>query len=151
MLSPDSVAYPIEGTRDRGGYPGDACQQMHTDGACPMSAWPEGDLSPRDANPNWKELALDNVLISWIKVSTWDQQITLALHHIPVAIGLRWWGHLVCQLDPVLTDRGDVAIGIDNSWGSSWGENGYGILDRRSGTADLGAFAPIAQTWTPKQ
>lgn len=151
MLSPDSVAYPIEGTHDRGGYPGDACQQMHTGGACPMSAWPEGDLSPRDANPDWKELALDNVLISWIKVSTWDQQITLALHHIPVAIGLRWWGHLVCQLDPVLTDRGDIAIGIDNSWGSSWGDNGYGILDRRSGTADLGAFAPISQTWTPKK
>jgi len=148
MLSPDSVAFPIEGTRDRGGYPGDACQQLSEGGACPLAAWPERDLSPRRADDDWEEQALNHVLISWFNVETFEQQMTLAIRRVPIAIGLRWWGHLVCQLDPVQIGRNDFGIGIDNSWGPDWGNNGYAILDEESGTADLGAFAPLSETFS---
>ena len=148
LLSPDSIAYPIEGTRDRGGYPGDACQQLADGGACPQRAWPEGDLSPRRADADWKQQALNQVLLSWLNVRKFEQQMTLAIHRIAIPIGLGWWGHLVCQLDPVQIGRRDFGVGFDTSWGSDWGENGYGILDEESATADLGAFAPLSETFS---
>jgi len=148
LLSPDSVAYPIEGTRDRGGWPGDACQQLATGGACPQSAWPETDLSPRHADKDWESQALSHVLLGWLLPKTFAEQMTLAIHRIPVAIGLPWWNHLVCQLTPVQLGQNEFGMGIDNSWGSDWGDNGYAVLDEESATADLGAFAPISETFS---
>jgi len=147
LLSPDSVAYPIEGTRDRGGWGEDAADQMAKGGACPQELWPEGDLSPKKADPNWEEAALNHVLLKWIYVDSWEKQITLAIRDIPVAIPLMWWGHLVCQTGPHLDDKGNVGIWIDNSWGDDWGEDGSAVLDEESGYASSGAFAPIAQTY----
>ena len=112
-----------------------------------MSAWPENELSPRNADKDWQEQALNHVLLKWLNVKTFEQQITLAIHRVPIAIGLSWWGHLVCQLDPVQIGRNDFGIGIDNSWGADWGDNGYAILDEESATADLGAFAPLSETF----
>lgn len=148
MLSPDSVAYPIEGTRDRGGYPEHACEQLAIGGACPQSAWPESELAPTNADKDWEEKALNHVLLRWIEIKTWDQQIYCGLNSIPVSIGLGWWGHLVCQVEPVVLGKSDVGIDFDNSWGNDWGYNGSGILDEESGTADLGAFAPISETFS---
>lgn len=149
LLSPDSVAYPIEGTRDRGGYPEDACAQLAKGGACAQSLWPERDLSPANADPSWNSNALAHMLLRWILPTTWEQQITAAIMRIPVAIPLDWWGHLVCQLDPVLLGATEVGIGFDNSWGNDWGDDGYGTLDEESGTASRGGFAPLSETFSP--
>lgn len=148
LLSPDSVAWPIEGTKDRGGYPVEACHQLAIFGACSQNLWPENDLSPRDADPSWQKDALKNRILRWFMPTTWEQQITCAIKRIPVPIGLGWWGHLVCQLDPVLLSNREVGILIDNSWGADWGDNGSAILDEESGTADLGAFAPFTKIWS---
>ena len=147
LLSPDSVAYPIDGLKDRGGYPQAALNQMISHGACPQSMWPEGQLGPGNAHPNWKEERLHNTILDWTPVTSWQEQITLAINHIPVALPLNWWGHLVCQLDPVILPDGEVGIGFDNSWGPDWGDNGYAHLDRQSGTTSHGAWAPISVTF----
>lgn len=147
LLSPDSVAYPIEGTRDRGGYPEDAAVQLAKGGACRLDLWPEQDLSPKRADPSWQSNALAHRLIKWIKVRTFAQQMTCAFRRLPVPIGLRWWGHLVCQLDPIQLGANEFGVGVDNSWGRNWKENGYGILDEESGTADLGAWCPVSTSW----
>lgn len=149
LLSPDSVAYPIEGTRDRGGWPSDACAQLAKAGACAQTLWPENDLAPTNADPNWQADALKHTLLQWVETTTFEQQMTLLLHRIPIAAALSWWGHLVCFLEPVLLDNGGIGIGFDNSWGANWGENGYAILDEESATAASGSFAPISLTFSP--
>jgi len=148
FLSPESVAVPVTGGRNRGGSPDEAIQQLRTFGACDQLLWPENDLNERHAKSSWKTEALNHVILRWIDVFNFADQITLALHRIPVAIGLGWWGHLVCQLDPVILPDGSVGIGADNSWGADYGDNGYFLLDEEHGTADLGAFAPISETFS---
>jgi hypothetical protein len=148
ILSAESVAVPLTGGRNRGGYPDEAVQQLHDYGACEQTYWPNNSRDERTAKKGWIDNRLLFQIINWLDVIGWDLQITLALHRIPVAIGLGWWGHLVCQLDPVEIDSKTVGIGIDNSWGSDWGENGYGVLTERRGTADLGAFAPLSATFS---
>lgn len=148
LLSPDSVAYPIEGTKDQGGWPEDACKQLAKEGACPQAAWPEAELSPENADKNWKDQALNHVLLRWLWVSNFNEQMTCALRRIPVAIPLWWWGHLVCQTDPELIGTNEFGIRFDNSWGSNWGDDGSAILDEESGTTVAGAFAPLSETFT---
>jgi hypothetical protein len=148
LLSAECAASQVTGGHDRGGSADDALEQLRTIGTCDQCMWPINQLSSKNADPAWKTHQQQHAILNWVDIENFDDQITLALHHIPVAIGLRWWSHLVCQLDPVIMDDGTVGIGFDNSWGTSFGKNGYGILSERYGTADFGAFAPISETFS---
>jgi hypothetical protein len=143
ILSAESVAVPITGGRNRGGYPEEALRRLISHGACDQKLWPRNDLNIKHATRNWEDNAAQHRIIRWIDVENFTMQMTLALLRVPIAIGLGWWSHLVCQLDPVLLEDGSFGIGIDNSHGPDSGDNGYLILDEEHGTADLGAFAPL--------
>ena len=147
ILSAESVAVPLTGGRNRGGSPDEALKRLMSHGCCEQRFWPMNDLNIKHAKEGWIDNALDHVILRWADVENFADQMTLALHRIPVAIGLGWWGHLVCQLDPILLPDGGFGLGCDNSWGADYGENGYFILDEKHGTADLGAFAPISTTF----
>jgi hypothetical protein len=148
LLSAECAASQVTGGKNRGGMPEEAIEQLRTIGTCDQSLWPLNQLSQSRALPGWKEDQRNHVLLKYVDVENWDDQITLALHRIPVPIGLRWWNHLVCQTSPVILPNGEVGIEIDNSWGTSWGDNGRGQLNEKYGTADLGAFAPISETFS---
>lgn len=148
LLSAECAASQVTGGRDRGGSADEALEQLRTIGTCDQSMWPLNQLSSRSADPSWKAHQQEHAIINWLDVENFDDQITLALNRVPVAIGLRWWSHLVCQLDPVILDDGSIGIGFDNSWGTDFGENGYGTLSEKYGTADFGAFAPISETFS---
>jgi len=147
ILSAESVAVPVTGGRNRGGYPEEALHQLRNFGACAQSFWPLNDRDETHAQPGWEDNAKTHRLIRWVDVEGFDMQMTLALLRVPVPIGLGWWGHLVCQLDPVHFGGTDYGIGCDNSWGASYGDNGYFILTEQRGTADLGAFAPLTENF----
>lgn len=148
ILSAESVAVPLTGGRNRGGTPDEALQQMIRYGACDQLFWPKNDLDERNAEPGWDFNALRHRTIRWADVRGFDIQITFALMRIPVPIGLRWWGHLVCQLNPIHFGGSDFGIGCDNSWGANYGDNGYFELTERRGTADLGAFALLSENFS---
>ena len=148
LLSAECAATQVTGGRNRGGMPDEALQHLRTIGTCDQSMWPKLSLSSRNADPGWIKDQKNHVTLDWVDVANFDDQMTCAFHRVPVAIGLRWWRHLVCQLDPVIMPDGSFGIGIDNSWGPEWGENGYGTLSEKYGEADLGAFAPISETFS---
>ncbi len=148
ILSAESVAVPITGGENRGGTPDEALQWLNTKGACDQTLWPLNDRNQKHAKAGWQDEALNHVILQWADVENFDDQMTLALHRVPVAIGLDWWGHLVCQLSPVLLDDGGFGVDFDNSWGPDYGDNGRAILDEEHATARLGAFAPISETFS---
>jgi hypothetical protein len=146
-LSAESVAVPVTGGVNRGGSLDEALDRLIHYGACPQEYWPLNDRNEQHAKEGWQDAALDHRIIRWADVSGFDMQMTFALLRIPVPIGLSWWGHAVCQLDPVMFDDGTFGIGCDNSWGADYGDRGYFVLTERRGTADLGSFAPLSATF----
>mgnify|MGYP003305974115 CR=1 FL=1 len=72
--------------------------------------------------------------------------MTCLLQGLPVPVGFIWWRHLVCAMDVVVfheprnsTDREMLrcfGIRIANSWGTGWGDRGYGILKGKRQLAD---------------
>lgn len=148
LLSAEALVYEITGGRMRGGSPDEALGALSAYGTCDQSLWPHNTLNVREADESWKTNRERHIILDWLDIENFDDQMTLALKRIPVAIGLGWWGHCVCQLDPIDFEDGSFGIGFDNSWGSSFGDNGYGILHESKATADLGAFAPISETFS---
>jgi hypothetical protein len=147
LLSAECAAFMVTGGRDRGGFPEEALDQLRTKGTCSENLWPRNSLNDKSAKDGWQSELPYNVILDWMDVENWDDQMTLALNRIPVPIGLGWWGHLVCQLGPALGPNDEPVIVFDNSWGQDWGDNGRGMLNEAKGTADLGAFAPISATF----
>lgn len=147
LLSAECAAFFVTGGRDRGGYPEEALEQLRTKGTCSEAIWPRNTLSDKTAKPGWEQELPYNVILVWMDVQNFDDQMTLAFHRVPVPIGISAWSHLVCQTGPVLLPNGELGIEFDNSWDTSWGDNGRGVFNERQGTADLGAFAPISATF----
>lgn len=143
LLSPESVAVPITSGINRGGSADEALAWLAEKGACEQRFWPQNDRNINHAQPGWQTNAAKHRILAWLDLANFEDQITLALHRIPVAIGLRWWSHLCCQTGPQITSDGSIGVEIDNSWGPNFGNNGRAVLNERKATADLGAFAPI--------
>ncbi len=148
ILSAESVAVPLTGGRNRGGYPEEALHQMRNYGACEQSLWPLNDRNEKNANRSWAQNAKLHRVIRWADVQGFDMQMTCALKRRAVPIGLGWWSHLVCQLDPIHYGGTDFGVGCDNSWGPDYGDNGYFELHERRGTADLGAFVILSDSFS---
>jgi hypothetical protein len=147
LLSAESVAVPLTHGVNRGGTPDEALARLVAKGACEQTLWPRNDRNEQHASPGWEKNAARHRLYTWLDVRGFDMQLTLAILAIPLAIGLRWWGHLVCQVSPVQLGPDEYGIGFHNSWGPDWGDNGYAVLDEKHATADLGAFAPLSASF----
>jgi len=128
LLSPASVAAPIKGFRNVGGWGKEALEWIAQKGVVPVSQWPANAIDRRYSTPTNLALATQYRVDEWteLKPRSREQLISMLLRRIPVAVGYNWWGHEVTAIDPVWFD-GEVAVRIRNSWGN-WGENGYGIL-----------------------
>jgi hypothetical protein len=142
-LSPASVAAPIKGYRNQGGWGGEALEYIVAHGICTTDLWPANAIS-RSYFDNSRANASLHKVTEWYDLNSrnFDQLMTCLLLRIPVAIGLNWWSHEVAAIDPVVVSPGRYGVRIRNSWGPSYGDNGFAILTESKATPD-DACAPI--------
>lgn len=143
-LSPASVAAPIKGFRNVGGWGDQALDFIRANGCNYQDDWPANAIEKRyytDAN---RQKAKANVVTEWIDIrpKNMAEQISLLLHGIPYAAARMKWSHLTCDVDATISKKGQVVPMTFNSWGPTWGDKGYGLME--------GSWAPVDEGVAPR-
>jgi hypothetical protein len=143
-LSPASVAAPIKGYRNQGGWGADALKWLRTRGAVPVEYWPANAIDRRFATEANELRASKYRCTDWVEIAPRNmlQAATVILMGHPISAGFNWWGHQVTLLDVVIRD-GEIGWRIANSWGPSWGDGGIGELHGSKAVFDDGV-CPVA-------
>lgn len=150
ILSPASVGGPIKGYRNVGGWGAEGLEYIVEHGVCSVDVWPANAISRKyDTEESRADRAKHKVDEWWdLTPNIFNELFTCLLLRIPVAIGLNWWSHEVTAVDPVVISPGVYGVRIRNSWGESYGDNGYAVLSKSKATPD-DAVAPRTSTpWT---
>lgn len=132
ILSPASAGAQIKNFKNVGGWGQEGLEWIVEHGLYPVDMWPANANSPSDRKymtAAGKAAALDYRVTEWweLRPKNMAQLISCLLRRIPVAVGYDWWGHEVTAVDAIWLD-GTVAIRIRNSWGMSWGNKGFSVL-----------------------
>lgn len=135
-LSAYHVAYICKGGRDQGGWCGESAKFIADVGVCEQRLWPQQRMQNMDGAEVRQNAALHKITEEWRDLTraihgqrmTFAQVATCLLLNQPCALDFSWWGHSVCGVRLVEVERGSFGIEILNSWGSSWSDNGYGVL-----------------------
>lgn len=124
-LSPASVAGPINGFQNKGGWGEDAMRQLCSVGAVPTSLWPDTAIDKRYYTASNKAVARDYRVTKWWRLEPRNrkQHISCLLLRIPVAVGLNYWRHEVDDYEAVW-HNGQIGVRFRNSYGPNWPSNG---------------------------
>ena len=141
LLSAASVAAPITGYRNEGGWPADALRFMQTQGAVRTSLWPNTAINSRYAGRAEvvadypRHLVTATIADLGSTGTIFDEAATCVLFGAPVAVSFDWWSHAVVMVGIDLQD-GKVYGVYRNSWGDDWtgGDLGYFLLPEGSGS-----------------
>jgi hypothetical protein len=149
-LSAYAIACKIKNFRDEGGWGALSMDFAMQNGIPSQAKWPQQSMSRSNDNADtWADAATRKVASGWIDIAaavydrnlTFDQVATLLLCNIPVVGDFNWWGHSVCLVDLVEVSPGVYGIRFRNSWGDSYGEQGFSIL-KDNKMVPNGAVAP---------
>lgn len=149
-LSAYAVACVIKNYRDEGGWGAQGLDFISDRGVPSAEFWPMQSMSRANDNPQtWANAALHKVTEGWVDLQApqYDRQLSRAqvatclLNNIPVIADFNWWSHSVMLADLVILPNGKIGTRLGNSWGPTWSDGGFGVLDESKAWPD-GAVAP---------
>jgi hypothetical protein len=123
-LSASSVGGPVTGFKNAGAYIFDDLEQTVNFGISSTATYPMLDTK-NHWTPAAKQDAALHKVTEWLEGANrnFDQVMTCLLSRIPVVVGLNWWSHAICYLDPII-ENGKFGIDGINSWGDQWSYGG---------------------------
>jgi hypothetical protein len=150
-LSAESVGGIVTGWRNQGADPMQDLAVMVKYGACESSYMDKpNSLSPSRWKQGWQQNALMHRMAEYYDLrvpgKVFDAVMTCYLYSFPIGLGYGWWSHFVHGGHKARWNATKRCFDImeRNSWGSSYGEDGYFWLPegtgRGQGTPDW-AFA----------
>lgn len=147
-LSAASVAAKITGYNNRGSWAGEALEGFEKFGCSTVDFWPEAAIDRRyDTEDQRKNAAFHrHAKFTELQTNDFDAIMSALLLGFPVTLGLTWWGHLVCGLQPRILGRDAFGVEFANSWGPDWETNGFSVLTQEKATA---YEAVVLQSVTP--
>lgn len=148
-LSGHMIGTIVKRGRDEGGWCGLSAKFIREHGTCSADIWPEGKRNLRlDTEQARANAKLHRTSEDWVDLRrdvydqnlTFDMIATCLLCNVPVAGDFAWWSHSVLLCDLVEVESGSFGWRLRNSWGQSWGDNGFSVI-RGSKTKTMGAVA----------
>lgn len=124
-FSPASAGARIKGFKNVGGWGNDGLKWMRQNGVNQQTDWPPNAINRQYDTPENREKAKKNIVLEYFVLESWEQSASCILSGIPIAVGFNWWSHEVTGVGITI---GEHNLEIANSWGTKWGENGYGLL-----------------------
>ncbi|TXH44896.1 MAG: hypothetical protein E6Q97_32080 [Desulfurellales bacterium] len=138
LLSPASVAGPITGYRDQGGWPTRALEYIVDEGVAEQSLWAPNAVTKNNSNAaGVKESRVKNKVTEWrdLKPRRYQQTITNLIRRRPVIAAYNKISHAVLLVDPVIGKNGSIDVFSHNS-GYMRDSNGHTTFARSFGPPD---------------
>ncbi len=128
-FSPASAGSYVTNYRNVGGFAEQAILHLEQFGAVEEEFWPANAIDKKYDTAENRERAKKNLVLEWWELEPRNikQIMSVLLRRMPICVGLSWWRHEVTYEDAIWRD-GKPAVRFRNSWGTEWGEDGYGIL-----------------------
>jgi hypothetical protein len=138
VLNPYFIYHTTSGGSDQGSYLSDTVAFLASQGCASEAVWPRSHGFRTAPSQNARQDALKYRQLKVVKVANWEEYGTMLLNAWPVYSaypGHAWFGS---QL--IAPDR----IRWCNSWGTDWGEGGFGTLAASSIQFKSGIYCFLA-------
>lgn len=128
VLSAFYAGARIKNGRNQGGSGITGVKWLHENGTCLESMHAPMDFKV-DRNPEHEANAKLHQLVGWEDLDPRDMMAIFSKIVLdqPVTVGIPAWGHEVL-ITFLVVESGLILPGFDNSWGTSYGKNGRGVL-----------------------